>query len=77
MMFMKKHSHMMMYAKELDKETLAKIAELKKTDPKAAAELSRERSYLVNTPISTRLGRSHVKILLLHGLPARESMKNQ
>ena len=34
-----------MYAKELDKETLAKIAELKKTDPKAAAELSRERSY--------------------------------
>ena len=32
-----------MYAKELDKETLAKIAELKKTDPKAAAELSRER----------------------------------
>ena len=28
----------------LDKETLAKIAELKKTDPKAAAELSRERS---------------------------------
>lgn len=31
----------------------------------------------VNTPISTRFGRSHVKILLLHGLPARESMKNQ
>ena len=38
-----------MYAKELDKETLAKIAELKKTDPKAAAELSRERSYHIDT----------------------------
>ena len=37
-----------MYAKELNKETLAKIAELKKTDPKAAAELSRERSYHIN-----------------------------
>ena len=37
-----------MYAKELDKETLAKIAELKKTDPKAAAELSRERSYHID-----------------------------
>lgn len=37
-----------MYAKELDKETLAKIAELKKTDPKAAAEVSRERSYHVD-----------------------------
>ena len=37
-----------MYAKELDKETLAKIAELKKTDPKAAADLSRERSYHVD-----------------------------
>ncbi len=37
-----------MYAKELNKETLAKIAELKKTDPKAAAELSRERSYHVD-----------------------------
>lgn len=37
-----------MYAKELDKETLAKIAELKKTEPKAAAELSRERSYHVD-----------------------------
>ena len=38
-----------MYAKELNKETLAKIAELKKTDPKAAAELSRERSYHIDT----------------------------
>lgn len=37
-----------MYAKEQDKETLAKIAELKKTDPKAAAELSRERSYHID-----------------------------
>lgn len=37
-----------MYAKELDKETLAKIAELRKTDPKAAAELSRERSYHID-----------------------------
>lgn len=37
-----------MYAKELDKETLAKIAELKKTDPKATAELSRERSYHID-----------------------------
>ena len=37
-----------MYAKELDKETLAKIAELKKTDPKAAAELSREHSYHID-----------------------------
>lgn len=37
-----------MYAKELNKETLEKIAELKKTDPKAAAELSRERSYHVD-----------------------------
>lgn len=37
-----------MYAKELDKETRAKIAELKKTDPKAAAELSRERSYHID-----------------------------
>lgn len=37
-----------MYAKELDKETLAKIAELKKTDPKAAAELSLERSYHID-----------------------------
>ena len=37
-----------MYAKELDKETPAKIAELKKTDPKAAAELSRERSYHID-----------------------------
>lgn len=37
-----------MYAKELDKETLAKIVELKKTDPKAAAELSRERSYHID-----------------------------
>lgn len=37
-----------MYAKELDKETLVKIAELKKTDPKAAAELSRERSYHID-----------------------------
>ena len=37
-----------MYAKELDKETLAKIAELKKTNPKAAAELSRERSYHID-----------------------------
>lgn len=37
-----------MYAKELDKETLAKIAELKKTDPKAAAELSCERSYHID-----------------------------
>lgn len=37
-----------MYAKELDKETLAKIAGLKKTDPKAAAELSRERSYHID-----------------------------
>ena len=37
-----------MYAKELDKETLAKIAELKKTDPKAAAELSRKRSYHID-----------------------------
>ena len=37
-----------MYAKELDKETLAKIAELKKTDPKAATELSRERSYHID-----------------------------
>lgn len=37
-----------MYAKELDKETIAKIAELKKTDPKAAAELSRERSYHID-----------------------------
>lgn len=37
-----------MYAKELDKETLAKIAELKKTDPKSAAELSRERSYHID-----------------------------
>lgn len=37
-----------MYVKELDKETLAKIAELKKTDPKAAAELSRERSYHID-----------------------------
>ena len=37
-----------MYAKELDKETLSKIAELKKTDPKAAAELSRERSYHID-----------------------------
>lgn len=37
-----------MYAKELDKETLAKIAELKKTDPKAAAELSHERSYHID-----------------------------
>ena len=37
-----------MYAKELDKETLAKIAELKKTDLKAAAELSRERSYHID-----------------------------
>ena len=37
-----------MYAKELNKETRAKIAELKKTDPKAAAELSRERSYHVD-----------------------------
>lgn len=37
-----------MYAKELNKETLAKIAELKKTDSKAAAELSRERSYHID-----------------------------
>lgn len=37
-----------MYAKELNKETLAKISELKKTDPKAAAELSRERSYHID-----------------------------
>lgn len=37
-----------MYAKEMNKETIAKIAELKKTDPKAAAELSRERSYHVD-----------------------------
>lgn len=37
-----------MYAKERNKETLAKIAELKKTDPKAAAELSRERSYHID-----------------------------
>lgn len=37
-----------MYAKELNKETWAKIAELKKTDPKAAAELSRERSYHID-----------------------------
>ena len=37
-----------MYAKELDKKTLAKIAELKKTDPKAAAELSRKRSYHID-----------------------------
>ena len=37
-----------MYAKELNKETRAKIAELKKTDPKAAAELSRERSYHID-----------------------------
>ena len=37
-----------MYAKEMDKETLAKMAELEKTDPKAAAELSRERSYHID-----------------------------
>lgn len=37
-----------MYAKELNKETRAKIAELKKTDPKAAVELSRERSYHID-----------------------------
>ena len=37
-----------MYAKELNKETRAKIAELKKTDPKAATELSRERSYHID-----------------------------
>ena len=37
-----------MYAKELNKETRAKIAELKKTDPKAAADLSRERSYHID-----------------------------
>ena len=37
-----------MYANELNKETRAKIAELKKTDPKAAAELSRERSYHID-----------------------------
>ena len=37
-----------MYAKELNKETRAKIAELKNTDPKAAAELSRERSYHID-----------------------------
>ena len=37
-----------MYAKELIKEPRAKIAELKKTDPKAAAELSRERSYHID-----------------------------
>lgn len=37
-----------MYAKELNKETRVKIAELKKTDPKAAAELSRERSYHID-----------------------------
>ena len=37
-----------MYAKELNKETRAKIAELQKTDPKAAAELSRERSYHID-----------------------------
>ena len=37
-----------MYAKELNQETRAKIAELKNTDPKAAAELSRERSYHID-----------------------------
>lgn len=37
-----------MYAKETDKETIAKIAELKKTNPEAAAELSRERSYHID-----------------------------
>ena len=37
-----------MYAKELYKETRAKIAELKKADPKAATELSRERSYHID-----------------------------
>mgnify|MGYP001030274721 CR=1 FL=1 len=37
-----------MYAKELDKDTRAKIAELKKTDPEAASKLSRERSYHID-----------------------------
>lgn len=37
-----------MYAKELNPETRAKIAELKKTDKKAAAALSRERSYHID-----------------------------
>ncbi|KAA6322807.1 hypothetical protein EZS27_027688 [termite gut metagenome] len=36
------------YAKELNPETKAKIAELKKTNPKAAAELQKEVSYHVN-----------------------------
>lgn len=37
-----------MYARELDKETRAKIAELRKTDPKAAAELGRSISYHID-----------------------------
>lgn len=37
-----------MYAKELNEETIAKINELRKTDPKAAGELSRERSYHID-----------------------------
>lgn len=36
------------YNKELNPETLAKIAELRKTDPKAAGELSRSVSYHVD-----------------------------
>lgn len=37
-----------MYAQEMDKEVRAKIAELKKTDPKAAGELGRSISYHVD-----------------------------
>ena len=37
-----------MYAEELNEEKRAKIAELKKTDPKAAAELGRAISYHVD-----------------------------
>lgn len=37
-----------MYAQELNKETRAKIAELRKTDPKAAAELGRSISYHID-----------------------------
>lgn len=37
-----------MYAKELDKEARAKMAELRKTDPKAASELGRSISYHID-----------------------------
>ena len=37
-----------MYAEELNKEKRAKIAELRKTDPKAASELQRAISYHID-----------------------------